>query len=166
MKIIRKLISILAFVTTVIIALQYNYQLSLWYALLITVLGVLWYRLGSVRLAAPHIGFLCFSLLIALDVNRHGISIWSIITIHSALALWDLLAFHNRLAYQGGAQDDGVVAQHHISRLGYIIAAGLILSFTTLYLQSKMTILGIIVSGLVVMMALSNAIKLLRRDTA
>lgn len=166
MTLSRRLIPIFAFTTTVITALIYNYQMSYWHALSIALLGILWYRLGSVRVIVPQIGFLCFSLLVSLDVLRHGITIWSIITMHSVVALWDLQAFSLRMVYPDSKQEYWMITQHHIYRLGYVIAISLLLSLGTLYLRTNLSLIGIIVGGLVLMMTLSSGIKLLRRDSA
>ncbi|TFG70443.1 MAG: hypothetical protein E4H27_05965 [Anaerolineales bacterium] len=166
MTVIRRLSSILAFTTTTVIALIYNFQISPWYALLIIFLGVLWYRLGSDHLLALHAGFLSFCLLISLGVLRYGISIWFIIAMHSALALWDLLALNIRLENSDATQDYRMIAKRHLDRLGFAIAASLGLSLLTLYLRANLSLIGIIVCGLVVMAALSSAIKLLHRDSA
>ena len=162
----RRLIRILAFTTTAVLSLLYLNQQSIWYAVPVAVLGILWYRLGAVNMAAFHVGFLSISLLLALDVLENGIGLWAIITIHSALAQWDLLTLINRLQFIEITRELDSIIKHHLFRLGYVIIIGVILSFATVYLQTNIPLIGIMICGIVAMFALSRTIKRLRRDTA
>ncbi len=57
MNSIRRISSYLAFITIGIVALTYSLQISLFFALLVIMTGVLWYRQGYKHLLALHIRF-------------------------------------------------------------------------------------------------------------
>ena len=165
MVLTRRLIRWLAFISTLILALQYNFHKSIWYALSVAILGGLWVSVGSIRWTASTVGFLSFSLLIAMDVYQYGITMFSIITIHTALALWDLLTLHNRLGNPDSEQEYTPIIQSHLIRLGVVLTTGFVLSVATLYLKMSISLGVVIVCGLVLMVALSRVVKHLRINT-
>ena len=163
---IRRLIRLLTFITTTILTLLYLNRQSIWFAIPVMILGILWYRLGISHMAISHVGFLLICILVALDVFENGISLWAIFAIHSALAQWDLLTYLCRQQSMEIPTDLAAIEQRHLYRLGYVIVIGIILSLVTLYFQTNIPLLGIIICGLVVMIALSRTIIRLRRDSA
>lgn len=166
MNSIRRISSYLAFITIGIVALTYSLQISLFFALLVIMTGVLWYRQGYKHLLALHSGFIIFCLLISFAVLQYGINLWLIMAMHTTLALWDLLAFNTRLDNSDTTQGYRTIAKLHIDRLSFALTLSLGLSLLTLYIKANLSLFGIILCGLIVMISISSAIKLLQRDSA
>ena len=162
----QRIIRILAFFTTVLIALLYFNHQSIWYAIPVIGLSILWYRLGTKNNGLCQMGFLFVCILIALDVLENGLNLWGIFLIHTTVSHWDLATFLNRLQFIEITGDTDAIIHLHLTRLGYVIAIGMMLSFATYYLQTNIPLLGIMICGLILMIMLSRLVIRLRRDTA
>lgn len=159
------LIRVLAFLTTSFLIIIYN-ELPIWYSVLIASVGILWFWVGSVRVAGSHVGFLVFVVLISLDVLLFGISPLAIFAIHIIIAQWDLQNLSTRMRLFEVSPETEAISVHHLRRLAIVMVAGLILSFTTLYIRTNLPLYGIILCALVLFAALSRTIQKLGRDSA
>lgn len=160
---IHKLSRWLAFFTTVILTLRFYTHFSFWYALPVAVLGILWTTVGSQRSLTSNAGFVCFSILIAMDVYEHGINLLLIFVMHAALVQWDLYNLQQRLGSPG--YDVDPIIYRHLNRLGLVIFAGILISLLTANVQINLSFFTLFVCSLVVMVAISHIIKNLLSNT-
>ncbi len=130
---------------------------------LIVALGFAWIAARRRWDWTPSMGLLVFTAIAAFGAWRGAPAAWMLAGIVAALAAWDLDYFGRRLR---GARVEGEVAlaRAHLRRLLLVSSAGLLVGWFALGIRVDLGFAAALALGLLVVVALSRAIGLLRRE--
>jgi hypothetical protein len=130
---------------------------------LIGALGFAWIAARRRRDWTPTLGLLVFTAVAAFGTWRGAPAVWMLAGIVAALAAWDLDHFGRRLR---GTPVEGEVAlaRAHLRRLLLVSSAGLLVGWFALGIRVELGFSAALALGLLVVVALSRAIGLLRRE--
>ena len=131
-------------------------------AALIVALGFAWIAARRRQDWAPSLGLLVFTAMAAFGAWRGAPTAWMLAGIVSALAAWDLDHFARRLR-DAPVDGEAALARAHLRRLLLVSSAGLLAGWFALGVRVELGFAAALALGLLVLVALSRAISLLRR---
>lgn len=92
--------------------------------------------------------------------------IWALISISTALAYWDLSAFHRRMVKAGHTPMPGLLLRRHLLFLSVALGVGAVLGFAALRAKIASSFAGALLFGLVALAGLSQLLRRARVPAA
>ncbi len=111
------------------------------------------------------IALLIYSGLAAFGLLARVPAVWMLICLLAALSAWDLEYFLRRVKSIEQEETARLLAQQHLQRLAAVDGVGLILAGAALAVQSRFSLGVGLVVGLLAILALSQVIGFLRRES-
>jgi hypothetical protein len=164
MLLTHRILKLLGFTATSILSIFYLNQYGILHASLVILVSLMWVRLGHQYTLISLTGFLTLCLLVAFNTVQIGINAWHIITMHCVLSIWDLQFLKKRISRSVDSEEREQMIRDHLSRLGFVVMIGIILSTLTMKLQLEISLTSILISGLILMLTLSRTISKIRRE--
>ncbi|HLF28689.1 MAG TPA: hypothetical protein VJG32_20360 [Anaerolineae bacterium] len=133
-------------------------------ALLIVALGLSWWvgqRRGWNRVTPA--GLISFTVLAAFGVWRGVSAAWMVVGVAATLATWDLDHFDRRLRAINRVEGERELIRAHARRLFGVAGLGLVLAWIASGVRVELTFAWALLLGLIALLALSRAVKLLPR---
>jgi hypothetical protein len=92
-------------------------------------------------------------------------AVWMLLCLAAALSAWDLEYFLRRVSSVEREAAAHSLARQHLRRLAAVIGAGLLAGGAALLIQARFTLVAELLAGLLAILALSQVIGYLRRES-